>query len=83
LLGDPAHGEGVQALAVGDGDRGLHDLLAAKGACAPARWALGASPHQVEAIAAAGRAALAFRPAGRALAWATHTTASASLWLFH
>jgi hypothetical protein len=83
-VGDAAHGEGVQALVVGDGDRGPHDLLAGKAARTPARWALGTGPHQVEAIPAAGpAAALVFRLAGRALAWATGTAASTSWCLFH
>src|SRR5512132_1641633 len=82
-FGDAAHGEGVQPVAVGDGDRGPHDLLARKAAHAPARWALGAGPHQVKAIPTPGTAPLGCRPAGRSLAWATRATASASLWLFH
>src|SRR4029450_1252364 len=53
-VGDAAHGEGVQALVVGDGDRGPDDLLAIKAAGPPARWALGAGPYQAGAIAADG-----------------------------
>jgi hypothetical protein len=67
---------------VGDGDRGLHDLLAIKAARTPARRALGTSPYQVEAIAAAGTPP-GFCLACRFLAWATPLTAPVSWCLFH